>query len=119
MKTDNDFISGMQRGFVECAEWAENGYLEERARDENLPYEEGNGFTEAARAKLYAAAKSFYLKNKETLHACGLSPEQCGHDLWLTIHGHGAGFWDRGIGQHGEKLTEACKPEKEWHLWPN
>ena len=21
--------------------------------------------------------------------------EQCGHDLWLTRQGHGAGFWDR------------------------
>ena len=23
------------------------------------------------------------------------TPEQIGHDLWLTRNGHGAGFWDR------------------------
>lgn len=28
-----------------------------------------------------------------------------GHDLWLTSNGHGAGFWDRGLGELGDKLT--------------
>jgi hypothetical protein len=28
-----------------------------------------------------------------------------GHDLWLTRNHHGAGFWDRGLGAVGEKLT--------------
>ena len=26
---------------------------------------------------------------------------QIGHDLWLTRNGHGAGFWDRGLGAQG------------------
>ncbi len=38
----------------------------------------------------------------------GLDPEQCGHDFWLTRNGHGAGFWDRGLGDVGERLTAAC-----------
>jgi len=33
--------------------------------------------------------------------------EKAGHDFWLTRNGHGAGFWDRGIGETGDKLTEA------------
>lgn len=33
-----------------------------------------------------------------------------GHDFWLTRNGHGAGFWDRGLGDVGDKLTAACKP---------
>ena len=32
-----------------------------------------------------------------------------GHDLWLTRCGHGVGFWDRGLGVLGEKLTESCE----------
>ena len=36
--------------------------------------------------------------------------EQAGHDFWLTRNGHGAGFWDRGYGELGDKLTAACKP---------
>lgn len=31
-----------------------------------------------------------------------------GHDLWLTRCGHGAGFWDRGIGDIGEMLSDAA-----------
>lgn len=31
-----------------------------------------------------------------------------GHDLWLTRNGHGAGFWDRGLGSLGTRLTEAA-----------
>jgi hypothetical protein len=30
------------------------------------------------------------------------------HDLWLTMHGHGAGFWD-GDYENGEQLTEIAK----------
>lgn len=35
--------------------------------------------------------------------------EQFGHDFWLTRNGHGAGFWDRGLGGLGDALTEASK----------
>lgn len=34
---------------------------------------------------------------------------QLAHDFWLTRNGHGAGFWDRGIGELGSELTEAAK----------
>jgi hypothetical protein len=43
---------------------------------------------------------------------------QAGHDFWLTRNGHGAGFWDRGLGVVGDDLTEAatcfgeCNPYK-------
>lgn len=35
-----------------------------------------------------------------------LSEEQFGHDFWLTRNRHGVGFWDRGLGSLGEKLTK-------------
>lgn len=45
--------------------------------------------------------------------------EQIGHDYVLTTGGHGAGFWDRGLGELGDKLTEACKAEShEWCVFP-
>ena len=33
---------------------------------------------------------------------------QLGSDLWLTRNGHGAGFWDRGLGELGDALSEAA-----------
>lgn len=34
--------------------------------------------------------------------------ENVGHNLWLTIHGHGAGFWD-GDFKYGDKISEICR----------
>lgn len=31
---------------------------------------------------------------------------QMGHDFFLTRCGHGVGFWDRGLGELGDRLTE-------------
>jgi hypothetical protein len=33
---------------------------------------------------------------------------QLGHDFWLTRNQHGAGFWDRGLGELGKQLTDAA-----------
>lgn len=35
--------------------------------------------------------------------------EQLAHDFILTANGHGAGFWDRGLGELGERLTAMAK----------
>lgn len=32
--------------------------------------------------------------------------ERAGIDFWLTRNRHGAGFWDRGLGPVGDKLTD-------------
>jgi hypothetical protein len=37
----------------------------------------------------------------------GTPMEYAGHDLWLTEHGHGAGFWCRDLGELGDRLTSA------------
>ena len=44
--------------------------------------------------------------------------EQIGHDYVLTTGGHGVGFWDRGLGDAGDRLTEVCRAERaEWSLY--
>lgn len=35
--------------------------------------------------------------------------EAFGHDMTLTRNGHGAGFWDRGMGEIGDVLTDWAK----------
>ena len=39
----------------------------------------------------------------------GIEPKQLGHDLWLTRNRHATGFWDRGLGEIGYKLTELAR----------
>ena len=47
----------------------------------------------------------------------GMNDEQIGHDFWLTRNGHGAGFWDRGLGEIGDKLSKICEQFKELNVW--
>lgn len=47
---------------------------------------------------------------QETGYSYG--PGSAGHDFWLTRNHHGAGFWDRGLGEVGNMLTTAA------HKWP-
>jgi hypothetical protein len=35
--------------------------------------------------------------------------ESFGHDFWLTRNRHGAGFWDRGLGELGNQLSGRAK----------
>lgn len=39
------------------------------------------------------------------------------HDYWLTRNHHGAGFWDRGLGDLGDRLTEAAQQDGDYHVW--
>jgi len=32
-----------------------------------------------------------------------------GHDFWLTRNGHGVGFWDRGLGELGDLLSDTAR----------
>lgn len=39
--------------------------------------------------------------------------EQAGHDFLLTRNHHGAGYWDSGLGEVGDKLTTAAQLFRE------
>ena len=73
----------------------------------------------AAREKMAEDCRAFVEDNLDDLHKYALARsvnpadggvwEHAGHDFWLTRSGHGAGFWDRGLGALGDRLTEAAK----------
>ncbi len=44
--------------------------------------------------------------------------ELVGHNLWLTAQHHGVGFWDRGLGELGDRLTDAAHahPERDGYV---
>jgi len=59
----------------------------------------------------------FLENNREILEESGLSDLAIGHDFWLTRNRHGAGFWDRGLGEIGQKLTKVCHSYGEVYLY--
>lgn len=42
---------------------------------------------------------------------------QFGHDWVLTRNHHGAGFWDRGLGDLGKRITDLVQPYGEIHAY--
>lgn len=89
--------------YIECALWSS-------LDDEGEPLDGGwHELAPETRGTMVADCAAFQADNVELLSESGLSDEQAGHDFWLTRCGHGAGFWDRGIGAVGNELTKAAK----------
>lgn len=51
----------------------------------------------------------FVRKAWRHIRESGMEADHVGHNFWLTRNGHGVGFWDRGLGDVGERLTEASE----------
>ena len=45
------------------------------------------------------------------------TPEQAGHDFWLTRNGHGAGFWDGDWPKYGNMLDKGAKCYGEFQTY--
>jgi hypothetical protein len=83
--------------------------------------EGGDEYTDEIIAKvpyLTEALTAFIRTNWRDLHT--MEAGQCGHDFILTANHHGAGFWDRGLGARGDRLTKASDGyslDAEFALW--
>lgn len=60
--------------------------------------------------------REYYAKCRKSANE--YTPEsRAGHDFYLTRNYHGAGFWDRGFGKVGEKLTAVSHTFREQDLY--
>ncbi len=97
------------QAYVIAALWSSNDESDETG---GLPIDESYWFEDIAASTMEAMTKDcerFQSENRDLLEKSGLTDEQAGHDFWLTRCGHGTGFWDRDLGEVGDKLTAACK----------
>lgn len=99
-------------GYIECALWSstDNAY-DSGGNPLDSNYDESD-LSPECRAEFERECKSFQEANVDDLtayYATGRDLEHAGHDFWLTRNGHGTGFWDRGLGELGERLSKASK----------
>ena len=112
-----DFIDG----YIECALWSTGGEYE----GEQLENFDDFDLNPNARPILEKHCRDFMgdniidlLEYVERRAGCMPSPwVHAGHDFWLTRHRHGAGFWDRGLGELGERLTNTAHSVGEVELF--
>lgn len=105
---DAAYISEMLDAYVGCALWSSMDWADDSGGE---PIDANYGrddITAATLAEMLADCQAFARDNARDLS--GIEPGQAGHDFWLTRNGHGAGFWDRGLGDRGDRLTAACRP---------
>jgi hypothetical protein len=103
--------------YVTCALWSSNDWKDESG-GEPLDLNYGTeDIAPKALARMRADCNAFVRENKALLaiyHSRMGNEEwpseaQAGHGFWLTRNGHGAGFWDRGLGKLGDRLSDAAK----------
>lgn len=97
------FEDVMIRAYLECALWTEELDTEYGIAD----------FTSEAITQAIKDCLEFLEEFHDCIlylhQRCKYNQEQAGHDLWLTRNGHGAGFWDRGLHESGEKMTSKAE----------
>lgn len=115
------------RGYIACALWS--SYVTDENGENGKPLD-SDEFTlsNEAHDKMREDCEDFFKHHEKDLAKyCELiwynpgegEPEDyAGHDFWLTRNGHGAGFWDRGLGELGDRLTEAAKAYGSVDLYP-
>lgn len=115
-------IEDMVTGYLECQLWA--GHDMDRDEDGNSPTLDENYGLEDISAE-YVEAVTAEISEIVAYHPLAVrmylarrSSGDFGHDFYLTREGHGAGFWDRGLGDLGDYLTGIAKSYGEAaYLW--
>lgn len=116
--------------YIECSIWASSCW--ERLDESGHPtsfdmLDDCAGFSDSAIEKMRSELGDFHAKAEKIIDSkdwdeMGVelpSDSEIAHDFWLTRNHHGSGFWDRGMGELGEKLTELSQSYGEQHPWLN
>ena len=106
MATDPHF-ENFVHGYLTCALWSS---IDEHGEPLDAVYSVDDIAPDAVTSAT-EDCRDFIDANRADLEAfCeGYAWLIAGHDFWLTRNGHGAGFWDRGLGKLGKRLTDAAK----------
>jgi hypothetical protein len=128
-----DSLDSFTVAYIEAALWSSNDYSDERGGeplDKNYDIED---LAPETFEEIIKDCEAFQSANRELIDTADYktsckqwdksqpefysNDDMAGHDFWLTRNGHGAGFWDRGLGETGEKLTAAAHAFGECNLY--
>ena len=116
--SDED-VQEVWHGYCGAALWSSVDEETGDSLDENYSADD---FEENTAAEMDQDVRSFLTDNAELLDRAqgeyGYTLDQAGHDFWLTRNRHGAGFWDRNLGEVGDQLTDAAHDYPEITLYP-
>jgi hypothetical protein len=108
-------VDAVVRGYLECQLWAQRDYSradadtgDGPALDENYGVDDiADEYVDVVRDEITALIVAHPLAVR--MYLAKRDADSFGHDFYLTREGHGAGFWDRGLGELGDYLTKIAK----------
>lgn len=116
-------------GYATCALWSSNDESDPdggggEPLDKNYSIED---IADDCLARMAADCERFRRENADDLAAVdselaamprdgSSADEMAGHLFWLARNGHGTGYWDRGLGDAGDRLSEASSAFGEVYL---
>ena len=110
-----DDLDHFTQAYIAAALWSTN---DESTPAGGVPLEDNYGPYDIAPdtlRQMLADCVRFRAENAADLRELD-NTEQAGHDFWLTREGYGVGFWDRDLGELGERLSEAASRFGEFSL---
>lgn len=126
-------VDEIVKGYLDAQLWAQFDYDRDDGSGNNPPLDENysrddiaDEYVDSVRdeiaeiVSLHPLAVRMYLNQRKYRRDDGSVDPHFGHDFYLTREGHGAGFWDRGLGELGDYLTDIAKSYgSAQDLWDN
>lgn len=106
-----NYLTAFTSAYVECALWAE---LDNSGVPLDANYGADHISADTAQ-EMVLDCIAFIRENAADL--AGIDPGRAGHDFWLTRNHHGVGFWDRGLGDLGDRLTKSAHAHGDYGLY--
>src|ERR1700722_11654535 len=98
-------------GYIECALWSSYDNSDDNGGDPLDDNYDEEDLAEETMARMRKDCQAFIEMNETDLllYSTRYDGEDfpstaAGHDFWLSRNGHGSGFWDRGLGELGDRL---------------
>lgn len=114
-------LDSFTQGYIEAIFFTNTG----TGDDEDLQDAHVGELAPSAWELIVADCARFQEENAEVI-ACAIAcrgdmsaeydDESAGRDFWYTRNHYGVGFWDRGLCEHGDKLTAAAHKWRELYL---
>lgn len=104
-------------GYVETALWSSTDDADDSGGEPLDNNHTADDIAPETKAEMRKDCENFVKLAKSKLKRSGLSAKRAGHNFWLTRNGHGAGFWDEGLGKLGDELTRDAKSFGSYDLY--
>jgi hypothetical protein len=111
-KVTSTDIETMLNSYLETAIWSSSG-----TDDQPLDRTFSPGDFESSHVDIARKDCARFAGLAVAIGLGGLTWEEIGHNFWLTRNHHGAGFWDRGLGEIGKELTKSAHTFGESYVY--